>query len=61
MPQAAPVQPAPEIVQLTAGFAVLPTVAVNVLAALIIQAMSLRAPDIVAGKFEPFDVHGEPF
>ena len=34
MPQAAPVQPAPEIVQLTAGFAVLPTVGVKVLVAL---------------------------
>ena len=34
VPQAAPVQPAPAIVQLTAGFAVLPTVAVKVLVAL---------------------------
>ena len=34
VPQAEPVQPAPATVQLTAGFAVLPTVAVNVLVAL---------------------------
>ena len=34
VPQAEPVQPVPAIVQLTAGFAVLPTVAVNVLVAL---------------------------